>query len=110
MRKVKIILALGMSVYFVMTFALIDTHAQGLRSSSWSSEIQLMALSSRGVINGNGVRLRSNPSISSVALESLNANEEVLIDRNRSTKSWYYVQRTATGTYGWVARKYVTLR
>ncbi len=63
-------------------------------------------------VYGNGVRLRSAPNTSATILELMYDGEYVWIDwseygRGEGGSSWYHIQRTKTGTYGWVSCNYV---
>lgn len=60
---------------------------------------------------GNGVRLRSGPSIDYSILELMYDGEYVSIDFTKSytesNGSWYYVKRIKTGTWGWVKSEFI---
>lgn len=61
---------------------------------------------------GDGVRLRKNPSTTATILELMYNNEAVLINYTLSgkkspNKTWFYVKRLKTGTWGWVKASYI---
>ncbi|MCH5248277.1 MAG: SH3 domain-containing protein [Lachnospiraceae bacterium] len=62
-----------------------------------------------GFVNGDGVRLRSKPSLSSTTLEYMYSNEEVTIHSgsNNADGDWYYITREKTKTKGYVYALYV---
>lgn len=66
---------------------------------------------SPGTIIADGVRLRTNPSMSAAILELMYVGEKVWINKNQDNitdSSWIYVQRIKTGTCGWVYSNYVS--
>lgn len=62
-----------------------------------------------GHINGNGVRLRAQPSTSAPILGVMYQGEMVRIYMSESNGGWYKVVRVQNSTSGWVARSYVTI-
>lgn len=65
--------------------------------------------SSSGVVNASGVRLRNYPNTSSSVLELMYAPENVSIDLDNSTMTFYRARRNSTGTIGYVSKDYVSL-
>lgn len=61
----------------------------------------------RGTVEGNGVRLRAEPSESATVLELMYDGEEVLIDGTLERGGWDKVQRVKTGRWGYVKTEYI---
>lgn len=60
-----------------------------------------------GVVDGNGVRLRKKPKSTAQILELMYNGEYVCIFGYETYNSWFLVQRTKTGTIGYVSKKYI---
>lgn len=62
-------------------------------------------------VSGDGVRLRSGPSIDYTILEVMYNGEYVSINFTKSftesNGSWFYVKRIKTGTWGWVKSDFI---
>lgn len=58
-----------------------------------------------GIVTGDGVRLRAEPSSSGAILEKMYVGEYVTIRKEDS--GWYNVQRLKTGTIGWASQSYI---
>ncbi len=82
--------------------------AEAEETSNDSAAITPFSFSQTGVVTGDGVRLRANPNTSSTILELMYWGDEVLIDLENSTMTFYYVKRVSTGTCGYVSRDYVS--
>ena len=78
-----------------------------IRRSVADIEISTKA-SNIGIVNGDGVRLRAQPSLSSTVLETMYKREVVVIDYSQSNGTWYKVTRQKTGRSGWVTKTYIT--
>ena len=68
-------------------------------SDSWRS----------GTVFGNGVRLRAEPIFDCTIYGLMYNNEDVLVNLEMSTMTFYYVKRVKTGEYGYVNRSYVVV-
>lgn len=111
MRKKKLVLV--MLVCCLLGSAMTCVAAEGenlaLEESGKSSDIEISTQTSkRGIVNGDGIRLRSQPSLSSTVLETMYKGEVVEIDYSQSNGSWYKVTRQKTGRSGWVTKTYIT--
>ncbi len=60
-----------------------------------------------GMVTGDGVRLRSDPSASGAILEKMYTGEYVMVRKENG--GWYNVQRLKTGTVGWVSKTYIVI-
>ena len=65
--------------------------------------------SMRGVVTGDGVRLRKDASSNATVLESLEKNEKVIILDDKPKGEWLNVKRVKTGTSGWIHKDYVRI-
>lgn len=110
MRKKKLVLVMLVCCLFgsVMTCAAADEDINPEKvEQNASIEISTQA-GNVGIVNGDGIRLRSQPSLSSTVLETMYKGEVVVIDYSQSNGSWYKVTRQKTGRSGWVTKTYIT--
>lgn len=68
-----------------------------------------MECSTDGTVVADGVNLRKEPNTSSTILEKMYWGEEVLIDLDNSTMTFYAIKRVKTGTYGYASRDYIQI-
>lgn len=68
-----------------------------------------MAFSENGTVTGNGVNLRREPNTNSTILEKMYWGEQVIIDLDNSTMTFYAVKRVQTGTKGYASRDYIQI-
>ena len=84
--------------------------AQGVENNTLENK-SLAAIGRAGnsdYVNGDGVRLRMQPSTSATVLGTMYKGELVWIDWSQSNSSWYKVTRQKTNQSGWVAKSYIT--
>lgn len=62
-----------------------------------------------GLVWADGLRLRTEPNTNSTILELMYFGEEVLINLDKSTMTFYYVKRVKTGTKGYANAQYIQL-
>ncbi len=62
-----------------------------------------------GIVTSNGIRLRQAPNMQAKVLELMYLGESVKIDLDKSTMTFYYVERVKTGARGYVNRNYVQI-
>ncbi|MEH2951587.1 SH3 domain-containing protein [Candidatus Merdisoma sp. JLR.KK011] len=60
-----------------------------------------------GMVLGDGVRLRSEPSTSAPVLELMYYGEPLIVSQAYVAPGWMKVQRVKTGRWGYVSDKYV---
>ena len=68
-----------------------------------------MTYSENGTVVGDGGNLRKEPNTSSTILEKMYWGEQVLIDLDNSTMTFYAIKRVKTGTSGYASRQYVQI-
>ncbi|MFR3472118.1 MAG: SH3 domain-containing protein [Roseburia faecis] len=62
-----------------------------------------------GGVATDGLRLRKEPSFDSTILELMYFGEVVKIDLDKSTMTFYYVERVKTGTKGYANTQYIQI-
>ena len=67
--------------------------------------LAVVSENTNGIVTGDGVRLRLEPSTSGAVLEKMYSGEYVLITKTQG--GWYHVKRVKTGTIGWVSSNYI---
>lgn len=111
MRKKKLVLVMLVCCLFgnVMTCAAAEGEDINSEKIEQNASIEISTRAGNvGIVNGDGIRLRSQPSLSSTVLETMYKGEVVVIDYSQSTGSWYKVTRQKTGRSGWVTKTYIT--
>lgn len=71
--------------------------------------VTAMEYSTDGTVVADGVNLRKEPNTSSTILEKMYWGEQVLIDLDNSTMTFYAIKRVKTGTYGYASRDYIQI-
>ena len=110
-EKKKLVLVMLACCMFGSTVTCVAADAENLTLGEvWQkSDIEISTKASNiGIVSGDGVRLRAQPSLSSTVLETMYKREVVVIDYSQSNGTWYKVTRQKTGRSGWVTKTYIT--
>lgn len=68
-----------------------------------------VAYSEDGTVTADGVNLRKEPNTSSTILEKMYWGEQVIIDLDNSTMTFYAIKRVKTGTRGYASKDYIQI-
>ncbi len=80
----------------------------GYVNNNWGSSISTDSSSwKKGLIVVEGARLRAEPNTNCTIYGLMYPFEEVQVNEEMSTMTFYYVKRVSTGEYGYVSRDFV---
>lgn len=68
-----------------------------------------VAYSEDGTVTADGVNLRKELNTSSTILEKMYWGEQVIIDLDNSTMTFYAIKRVKTGTRGYASKDYIQI-